>query len=107
MTVYIVLMLLALAGYAFSANASEINRKRYLCLVFSAIVIVAMLRSDQIGIDLSHYYNKYYPLFKNVSWDKLQSVTISGDWELGFCAFCKIIGQISTSTQCFVIFTSL
>ena len=40
MTVYIVLMLLALAGYAFSANASEINRKRYLCLVFSAIVIV-------------------------------------------------------------------
>lgn len=107
MTVYIVLMLLALAGYVFSANASEINRKRYLCLVFSAIVIVAMLRSDQIGIDLSHYYNKYYPLFKNVSWDKLQSVTISGDWELGFCAFCKIIGQISTSTQCFVIFTSL
>ena len=26
----------------------------------------------------------------SVSWDKLQSVTISGDWELGFCAFCKI-----------------
>ena len=72
MTIYIVLMLLALAGYAFSANASEKNRKCYLCLVFSAIVIVAMLRSDQIGIDLSHYYNKYYPLFKNVAWDKLR-----------------------------------
>ena len=39
MTVYIVLMLLALAGYAFSANASEINRKRYLCLVFSLSLI--------------------------------------------------------------------
>ena len=39
MTIYIVLMLLALAGYAFSANASEKNRKCYLCLVFSAIVI--------------------------------------------------------------------
>lgn len=107
MTIYIILMLLALAGYVFNANATEKSRKYYLCIVFGAIVVVAMLRSDQIGIDLSHYYNKYYPLFKNVDWDKLQSVTISGDWELGFCAFCKIIGQISTSTQCFVIFTSM
>ena len=107
MTVYIVLMLMALAGYILNANANEKSRKYYLCLVFSAIVVVAMLRSDQIGIDLSHYYSKYYPMFKNVPWDKLQSVTISGDWELGFCAFCKIIGQISTSTQCFIIFTSL
>lgn len=107
MTVYIVLMLMALSGYTLKANANEKSRKLYLCLVFSLIVAVAMLRKDQIGIDLSLYYNKYYPLFKNVAWNKLQSVTISGDWELGFCAFCKLIGQISTNTQCFVIFTSL
>lgn len=107
MTIYIILMLMALAGYALNANANEKSRKYYVFFVFSAIILTAMLRSDQVGIDLSHYYNKYFPLFKNVAWDKLQSVTASGDWEVGFCAFCKIIGQISINTQCFVIFTSL
>lgn len=107
MTVYIILMALALSGYIFNANKNEKSRKYYIYLVFGAIIVIAMLRSDQIGIDLSHYYNKYFPKFKDADWSKLQSVTISGDWELGFCAFCKIIGQISTNTQCFVFFTSL
>lgn len=100
-------MILALSGYIFNANANEKNRKYYLYIVFSAIVLISMLRSDQIGIDLSHYYNKYFPMFKNAEWHQLQNITMSGDWEWGFCAFCKIIGQISTSTQCFIIFTSL
>lgn len=107
MTVYILLMAIALLGYVFKVNRNEVSRKRYLIVVFFFITITAMARGDQIGIDLSHYYNKYYPLFRDVSWSKLQSVTISGDWEWGFCAFCKLIGYISTSTQCFIVFTSI
>ena len=107
MAVYIGLMVMALSGYAFGANKSEKTRKHYVIVLFFAITLVAMLRSDQIGIDLSHYYNKYYPIFRDTSWNKLQTVTMSGDWELGFCAFCKLIGYISTDTQCFVIFTSI
>lgn len=107
MTVYIILMILALSGYFVGANRTEQSRKYYLFVVFSAILLVAILRSDQVGTDLRIYYSKYYPLYKNVPWDKIQSVTVSGDWEWGFCAFCKLIGQLSTDVQCFIVFSSI
>jgi len=100
-------MIFALMGYVFKANRNEQSRKHYLYIVFGMIIFVAMFRSDQVGIDLRNYYNKYFPVFRDASWGNLQRVTISGDWELGFCAFCKLIGYISTDTQCFVIFTSI
>lgn len=107
MTIYVILMLLALSGYFLNANKSDSNRKIYLFFVFSALLIVAMFRTEDVGTDLKLFYSQYFPLFKYTPWNDLQSVTASGDWELGFCAFCKITSQISTDPQCFIIFSSI
>lgn len=100
-------MILAFSGYFLNANKNDSNRKTYLFFVFSAFLIVAMFRTEEVGTDLKLFYSQYFPLFKYARWDDLQSVTASGDWELGFCAFCKITSQISTDPQCFIIFSSI
>lgn len=107
MTVYVILFLLSLGGYFFNVNGSKQKRKIYLVFIFVCILLIAVLRDYSVGTDLYKYYSKYYPMFKNVDWDKLQSVTISGDWEWGFCAFCKVLAQISPNTQLFIIGSSI
>lgn len=107
MAIYIILYVLAFSGYWFGANKNARNRKSYLFFMFSIILLVACLRDTTVGTDLKYYYSKYYPQFAYVSWDSLQSVTISGDWEWGFCAFCKLLCAISTDVRLFIAATSV
>ncbi len=107
MAIYIILYILALTGYMFGANKSTTNKKIYLFFMFSMILLVASLRDITVGTDLKQYYSRYYPQFANASWESLQSVTISGDWEWGFCAFCKILCSLSTDVRLFIAVTSI
>ena len=107
MAIYIILYALAFSGYLFGANRNKKNRKIYLFIVFSLILLVASLRDITVGTDLKYYYSKYYPKFANASWNSLQSVTISGDWEWGFCAFCKLLCYVSTDVRLFIVVSSI
>ena len=100
-------MIIALSGLFFNINCNLRNKKIYLFIVFGCLLFVGMFRDSSIGTDLSIYYSKYFPYFKDSSWDNIQNVTISGHWEWGFCAFCKVIGYISTDVQWFIIVTSI
>ena len=107
MIVYIILLLLILfANVVFKPNGSRKGKKYFIVFIFGAIYLVNALRSPLIGIDLNKYYAPHFAHFAQIPWNNLQSVTISGDWELGFCAFCKLLTYISTDTQFFIAVSS-
>lgn len=107
MSIYVILLLLAGFGFFMNVNENRKRKKRYVIFIFGCLLLVAMLRNETTGTDLEIYYSKYFPMFRDASWKNIQNVTRSGHWEWGFCAFCKIIGYISTNTQCFIIFSSI
>lgn len=108
MWIYIVLLLISLiCGYGFRVNKFIGYRKMYIITMFFIITMVMALRKYTVGIDLERYYAIYYPRFAQVTWGNLQAVTISGDWEWGFCAFCKLLCYLSTDVQALIIATSI
>lgn len=107
MAVYILLVIWAWSVGLLKPNNSSSTRKKYLVMVFGAILFVSMLRDQTVGTDLKYLYSGYYPMFRNASWDSIQNVTRSGHWEWGFCALCKILCYISTDVRCFIIATSI
>ena len=107
MIIYIILLLLILfASVIFKPNGSRKGKKYFIVFVFGAIYLLNALRSPLVGIDLNEYYAPHFAQFAQIPWNNLQSVTISGDWELGFCAFCKLLTYISTDTQFFIAVSS-
>lgn len=107
MFIYIILLLLAFfSDILLKPNKSRKGKKYYVVFMFGVIYLINALRSPEIGIDLNNYYAPHYAQFARIPWDNLQSVTISGDWELGFCAFCKLLTYISTDVQFFIAVSS-
>ena len=107
MGIYLGIYVAALIGLVTKSNRTKISRKHYLIVIFGLLTIIGMLRNVSVGTDLTRYYGKYYPTFQNIPWNKLQSVTPSGDWELGFCALCKCLAMISPDVQLFIAVTSI
>lgn len=107
MVIYIVLLLIIyLLGCVLKPNSTIKGRKYYVVCSFFLIFLLNALRAPEIGIDLGKYYARHYADFAHLPWDNLQSVTISGDWEIGFCVFCKLLTYISENTQLFIVVTS-
>ncbi len=107
MAIYLVLYIAAFMGYAAHANASKRKRFRYVVVLFGLLTLVAAIRNHTVGIDLILFYGKYYPQFASVPWNKIQTVTMSGDWELGFCALNKLLAMITPNFQMFIFVTSI
>ena len=108
MLVYVVIYLLSFSGYIFNANNSKKNKRNYLLFIFSVLVLVASIRDYTVGTDLYYYYSKYYPEFGSTPWSDIQNVTLrNGEWEVGFCALCKILAGISPDVQFFIFVTSV
>lgn len=107
MIIYIILLLvLLLSSYIFKPHRSVKGKRNFLILMFGLIFFVNAARSPEIGIDLTKYYAPHYAQFAQIPWTNLQSITISGDWELGFCIFCKLLTYISTNLQFFITVSS-
>lgn len=106
MSIYFVAFLIAICGVLFDVDKNKFNRKLYLIIVFTILFLIAALRDYSIGTDLEIYYYRYYSMFKDASWSNLRSVTISGDWEWGFSALCKILCYISTDIKLFIVVSS-
>lgn len=94
-------------GKLLSPNKTKSNKLAYVIIIFGAILLLSCLRSPDIGIDLQILYAPHYEDFATLSWDRLQSVTISGDWELGFCIMCKLLTYISRDVQIFIVVASI
>lgn len=107
MAIYILLYCLALSGYVFRVNRKQSSRRAYIIIMFSLLVLFAVLRHYTVGTDLRKFYYKYFPQFAEIPWNQLQSVTKSGDWEIGFCMFNKLLALINPHIQNFIIFSSI
>jgi hypothetical protein len=103
----VLLAIAFLLGAALKTRTSQRDKKLFVILSFSLIFLINALRAPDIGIDLAHYYAQKYASFAYIPWGELQSVTISGDWELGFCVFCKLLTYISKDVQLFIIMSSV
>lgn len=107
MAIYFILFLIALSGELFNVSRNEKSKRHYLIIVFGCLLAVAMLRDVSVGTDLQYLYSKYYPQFASASWNQIQSVTMTGHWEWGFCALCKLLNYISSDVRVFIVATSL
>lgn len=107
MEIYIILFFIVVSGFLFNTNKTKQNKLTYLYSVFGCLIVVAALRAPTVGIDLEMLYAPYYPQYANVSWDNIQSVTASGHWEWGFCAFCKALCILSKDEQLFIAASSI
>ncbi len=107
MIIYISIYMIALSGLLFGANRSQVAKKKYLFCVFGLLILVAALRSSNVGTDLSLFYSPYYPEFAAADWNEIRYVTFSGHWEWGFCVLCKVLAMINPDPQFFIAVTSV
>ena len=107
MLIYTLLMAIILVLGYIKPNNSKTKRKIYLITVFGLLIFISAMRSQNVGTDLRNLYSHYYSSFKHVEWRKLQNVTKSGHWELGFCILCKCLCYVTTDIQFFIFVTSV
>lgn len=108
MDIYIVLLFTILINGLLSYS---LNRKHYkkwfVASSFFMIILVAALRSTNIGKDLSGHYAANFVLIANTNWSDLANFTTNGMYDIGFVVFCKVLSFISVDPQCFIVATSL
>lgn len=105
MTIYLFLTgVLLFVGFYLNVNATRRRQRNYLLFVFSLFVLVASLRSYNVGIDTEQYYRYYSGI----------GCTDYADsrYEFGFFALCKLLHFISPDPQlllavssCFISFS--
>lgn len=99
---YLVLAAILINGIFFGKK-----RKWYVFSTFFLIILVAALRSTDIGIDLAGHYARDYVVIAKSNWNSFsQLLTLTG-YDPGFVVLCKILGYISVDPQCFIVITSI
>lgn len=88
-------------------NATSRRRRKFLFYAFGILVLLAILRSPQVGRDLAGHYAKNYEIIANMSWSGLADFSNHSGYEIGFVYFCKLISYISHDVQWFVAITSI
>lgn len=89
-------VLIILLGLRIKPNKSTIKRKRFMFLAFGLLIMIAALRNYTVGRDLNaHYYNSFLRIIK-MPWS---TALVSTNYEPGFVAFYKIIGNFTSNPQ--------
>lgn len=113
MTVYWSLLIIILLNGLLTHK----NRKWFVFSSFSFIILVAGLRSYEVGTDMPAHYIKNFALINESTWKQVLSGYIentnvylqggSGSYDVGWIVLCKFIGMISRDEQLFIFLTSL
>lgn len=88
-------------------NATSKRRQKFLVYAFGILILLAILRSSQVGRDLAGHYAKNYGVIANMSWSDLVYFSNYSGYEIGFVYFCKLISYISQDVQWFIAVTSM
>ena len=84
-------------------NESKRKKRKYLVLAFTAIIVLAAMRSWTVGIDLRNQYAKAYQLIAKMPWSAWDNLR----YEWGYFAYCKTLSYISTDIHFFIAITAL
>lgn len=104
MGIYIVSLLIILSNGLILKN----KRKWFILSSFGLLILVAALRSYEVGIDLTLHYASNYAKITSTSWKNAFSIYAGvGYYDWGFVLLCKLIGIISTDVQFFIAVTSI
>ena len=100
---FIILSLIALNGLLFGKK-----RKWFVISSFLILIVVAALRSSQVGVDLQLHYIPNYEKIANISWGQVGSYFVGrGQYDIGFVYLCKLLSVCSDDGQFFIVATSI
>lgn len=93
------------------------HRKWFVFSAFFLIILVAGLRSYEVGTDMYVHYAKNFETIASSTWQQVFSGYIgndnvwlmggSGGYDTGWLVYCKLLGMISQDKQFFIFVSSL
>lgn len=86
---------------------SKADRKKFVFLSFALLVILAALRSVNVGTDLAAHYAKRYVQVASCSWSQIPQFSAMSTYELGYCYLTKLLSSICPHVQFYIAVTSL
>ena len=108
MTIYFIQILAIVAvGAVSNANKSDKTKKRFLFFSFGLLILVASLRSVNVGTDLAGHYAKRYVQIASYSWSQVPEFSAMTTYELGYCYLIKLLSSICPHVQFYIAVTSL
>ena len=108
MTIYFVqAILIIIAGTIFDVNKNKKNKRRYLLFSFFLLILVAALRSRNIGTDLAMQYSGYYESIAKYDWNQIPQFSSATTFEIGYCYFTKFLSSINPDVQFYIVVTSV
>lgn len=108
MAIYFIQILAIVAvGAVSNANKSNRARKRFLFFAFGLLILVAALRSVNVGTDLATHYARRYVQVASYSWSRIPEFSTMTTYELGYCYLTKFLSSICPHVQFYIAVTSL
>lgn len=104
---FIQFFLIALFGTTQRVKSSDKAKKRFIFFAFFLLIVVAALRSPNIGTDLASHYARRYEQIAAYDWSEIPAFSQYTTYELGYCYFTKLLSLISPSVQFYIAVTSL
>lgn len=108
MSIYFIQILAIITiGAISNANRNDKSKKKFLFFSFGLLILVAALRSVNVGTDLATYYAKRYVQIASYSWSQMPEFSAMSTYELGYCYLTKFLSSICPHVQFYIAVTSL
>lgn len=108
MAIYFIQILAIVAvGATCNVNKSDRAKKRFLFFAFGLLILVAALRSVNVGTDLATHYAKRYVQIASYGWNQIPEFSAMSTYELGYCYLTKFLSSICPHVQFYIAVTSL
>ena len=108
MTIYFVqAFLIVIAGTIFDVDKNKKNKRRYILFSFFLLILVAALRSRNIGTDLAMQYSGYYENIAKYDWNQIPQFSSATTFEIGYCYFTKLLSLINPDVQFYIVAISV
>ena len=108
MSIYFIQLLAIITiGTISNANRNDKSKKRFLFFSFGLLILVAALRSVNVGTDLAAHYAKRYVQMASYSWRQVPEFAAMSTYELGYCYLTKLLSTICPNVQFYIAATSL
>lgn len=108
MVIYFIQILAIIAvGSISNANKNEKTKKRFLFFSFGLLILLAALRSVNVGTDLATHYAKRYVQIASYSWSRMPEFSAMSTYEIGYCYLTKLLSLICPHVQFYIAATSL
>lgn len=104
---FIQAFLIVLVGSMCPTRYSDKNKKRFLYFAFGLLILVAALRSPDVGKDLAGHYARNYTEIASYGWSEISGFSVYTGYGIGYCYFMKLLTLISTDVQFYIAVTSI